>query len=97
VGVTFNAINSFTDYQSGTDLHPEAGVIQHFNVQSKLFQQFENGAGGYFYQQISPDGGSGDRVGPFIGRVAGGLADRRHHAPGRRNASDPQRSLVPRI
>ena len=64
VGVTVNAINTVTNYQSGAELHVEGALNEHFPFGVAL------GVGGYYYQQITADGGSGDRVGPFRGRVA---------------------------
>jgi len=69
VGMTFNANNGITDYQTGTELHVEAAVIQHFKLESKTIEEFQAGVGGYVYQQLTGDGGSGDRVGPFRGRT----------------------------
>ena len=69
VGVTLNGINAITDYQTGTELHVEAAVIQHFKLESKTVEEFQVGVGGYVYQQMTGDGGSGDSVGPFIGRT----------------------------
>lgn len=65
VGMTLNLRNTATDYQSGDELHVEAALNQHFPFGVAA------GVGGYFYQQISGDYGSGDRVGSFRGRVAG--------------------------
>jgi hypothetical protein len=64
VGVTVNAINTATNYQSGAELHVEGALNEHFPFGVAL------GVGGYYYQQITADGGSGDRVGAFRGRVA---------------------------
>lgn len=64
VGMTFNLRNTATDYQSGDELHVEGALNQHFPF------GLATGVGGYFYQQITGDYGSGDRVGPFRGRVA---------------------------
>jgi len=63
-GITFNLRNTATDYQSGDELHIEAALNQHFPF------GLAAEAGGFFYQQITGDYGSGDRVGPFKGRVA---------------------------
>ncbi|HEY8032523.1 MAG TPA: transporter [Methylocella sp.] len=63
-GVTVNAINTATNYQSGDELHVEGALNEHFPFGLAL------GVGGYYYQQITADGGSGDRVGAFRGRVA---------------------------
>jgi hypothetical protein len=65
VGMTFNLVNTATNYQSDDELHVEAALNQHFPF------GLAAGVGGYFYQQITGDYGSGDRVGPFRGRVAG--------------------------
>lgn len=64
LGVTVNMINSATDYQSGAELHFEGALNEHFANGLAV------GAGGYYYQQVTADGGSGDRVGAFRGRVA---------------------------
>lgn len=64
LGMTFNAINTATNYQSGDELHFEAALNQHFPI------GLSAGFGGYYYQQVTKDGGSGDLVGAFRGRVA---------------------------
>ncbi|WGJ15121.1 transporter [Methylocapsa sp. D3K7] len=64
LGMTFNALNTFTNYQSGTELHFEWALNQHFPVGLAV------GVGGYFYQQVTNDYGLGDTVGPNKGRVA---------------------------
>ncbi len=64
LGLTVNGVNTATNYQSGAELHFEWALMQH------LSSGFALGAGGYFYQQITGDSGSGDLVGPFRGRVA---------------------------
>ena len=48
-GVTFNLRNTETDYQSGTELHLEGALNQHFPF------GLAAGVGGYFYQQITGD------------------------------------------
>ena len=58
-GLTYNLINPSTNYQSGVDWHLDWGASQF------LTKQILVGAVGYFYEQISPDSGSGDRVGAF--------------------------------
>ena len=63
VGMTFNHINTATNYQSGNELHFEWDVNEHFA------SGFSLGVGGYVYDQVTGDGGSGDRIGPFEGRV----------------------------
>jgi hypothetical protein len=64
VGVTVNAINTATDYQSGAELHVEGALNEHLPF------GLAAGVGGYYYQQITPDGGSGNKIGAFRGRVA---------------------------
>jgi hypothetical protein len=64
VGVTVNAINTATDYQSGAELHVEGALNEHLPF------GLAAGVGGYYYQQITRDGGSGDKIGAFRGRVA---------------------------
>jgi hypothetical protein len=64
LGMTFNALNTATDYQSGVELHFEWALNQHFPF------GLAAGIGGYFYQQLSDDYGSGATMGPFRGRVA---------------------------
>jgi hypothetical protein len=58
-------INPSTNYQSGVDWRLDWGASQF--VSKQVFF----GAVGYFYEQISPDSGSGDHVGPFESGVIG--------------------------
>ena len=62
-GLTYNFINPTTQYQSGVDFHLDWGASQF------LSKQFFIGLVGYAYQQLTPDSGSGDMVGPFESRV----------------------------
>jgi hypothetical protein len=64
LGLTLNAPNTATNYQSGAELHFEWAVNQHLPF------GFAAGVGGYFYQQVTDDHGSGDQFGAFRGRVA---------------------------
>lgn len=64
LGMTFNAVNTATNYQSGAELHFEWALNQHFPF------GLAAGAGGFLYQQMTNDYGSGNHVGPFRGRVA---------------------------
>lgn len=64
LGVNINAVNPATNYQSGTELHLEWNLAQHMPF------GLSAGIGGYFYQQITNDGGAGDVNGTFRGRVA---------------------------
>jgi len=65
VGLTYNFINPYTQYQSGTDAHLDWAISPYLN------DKFHIGAVGYFYNQISGDSGAGARVGNFESRVAG--------------------------
>lgn len=62
--MTFNAENPITQYRTGPELHFEGAISQY------LSPQFSVGAIGYYYQQISDDGGVGAVLGGFRGRVA---------------------------
>jgi hypothetical protein len=69
-GITFNGENPVTDYRTGTEFHFEGSVTKAFSP------TFSAGLVGYFYDQITPDGGAGASLGDFEGRVAalGGTA-----------------------
>jgi hypothetical protein len=62
-GFTFNGENPSTDYKTGTEFHVEWAFMQH------LSKTFSVGVGGYHYQQVTGDSGSGARLGPFEGEV----------------------------
>jgi hypothetical protein len=64
LGLTLNAPNTATNYQSGAELHFEWALNEHFPF------GLAAGIGGYFYQQVTNDHGSGDQFGAFRGRVA---------------------------
>jgi len=64
-GLTYNFINPYTQYQSGIDAHLDWAISPYLNDKLHI------GAVGYFYNQISGDGGAGDRLGDFKSRVAG--------------------------
>ena len=64
-GLTYNFTNPTTNYQSGVDWHLDWGASQF------LSKQLSVGLVGYFYNQISGDSGSGDRIGSFKSRVIG--------------------------
>jgi opacity protein-like surface antigen len=70
LGMTFNYINAITNYQTGDEFHAEAAVIRHIETGSKTgISEITLGVGGYVYQQVTNDSGSGDKVGPFRGRT----------------------------
>lgn len=62
-GFTFNRTNTATDYKTGDEFHLEWGATKY------LTKEFTIGMVGYFYQQLTPDSGSGARLGAFEGRV----------------------------
>ncbi|WP_409566975.1 transporter [Methylobacterium sp. J-048] len=62
-GITFNWINPATQYLTGTEFHLEWSASKYLSKELSL------GLVGYFYDQLTGDGGSGDRIGPFKGRV----------------------------
>ena len=64
-GLTYNMENPSTSYQNGVDFHLDWGASQF------LSKQVFVGPVGYFYDQLSCDSGSGDRVGCFESRVVG--------------------------
>lgn len=64
-GLTYNFINPYTQYQSGSDAHLDWAISPYLNG------KFHIGAVGYFYNQISGDSGAGARLGGFKSRVAG--------------------------
>ena len=64
-GLTYNWKNPETDYRNGVDGHLDWGASQF------LSKQVHVGLVGYWYNQISGDSGSGNRVGPFESRVVG--------------------------
>ena len=65
LGFTYNFENTHTNYQNGVDMHVDWGASQF------LTKQWQVGLVGYWYQQLSCDSGSGDRVGCFKSRVVG--------------------------
>jgi len=62
-GFTYNFLNPVTNIQSGVDFHLDWGASQF------LSKQFFVGLVGYAYDQVSPDSGSGNKVGSFESRV----------------------------
>ena len=79
-GFTYNLINPSTNYQSGVDWHLDWGASQF------LTKQLLVGAVGYFYEQVSADSGSGDRVGALRVRRDGSRPANRLHHSGRSHA-----------
>jgi hypothetical protein len=67
-GITINTENEDTNYKSGSVLHVEASVQQHFKHGDGLLGI---GANGFIYEQITDDSGAGAVLGAFRGRTAG--------------------------
>jgi hypothetical protein len=65
LGFTYNLENTDTNYKNGVDMHLDWGASQF------VTKEWQIGLVGYFYDQISCDSGSGDRVGCFESRVIG--------------------------
>ncbi len=63
LGVTFNQTNTATDYKTGDEFHLEWAATKY------ITKEFTIGLVGYYYQQITPDSGTGARLGAFEGRV----------------------------
>jgi hypothetical protein len=67
-GADFNTENPDTNYQTGTQLHVDGTLAQHFPIGKTLLGL---GATGYWYQQVEGDSGSGATFGDFKGRTNG--------------------------
>jgi hypothetical protein len=65
LGFTYNFENQDTNYKNGVDMHLDWGASQF------VTKEWQIGLVGYFYNQVSCDSGSGDRVGCFESRVVG--------------------------
>jgi hypothetical protein len=62
-GFTTSLENTATRYRTGNELHVEGAITQNFSA------GFSLGLVGYYYEQLSGDGGSGATLGAFRGRV----------------------------
>lgn len=67
-GIDFNEENSDTNYKSGTQMHLDGVVAQHFPLAKGLAGV---GVTGYWYKQVTGDSGSGATFGDFKGKVLG--------------------------
>ena len=63
VGATYNFMNNQTNYQSGIDSHLDWSLSQFVSA------KWQVGIAGYVYYQLTPDSGSGNRIGPFKSQV----------------------------
>lgn len=68
LGADFNFENDDTDYETGTQLHLDGTLAQHFPLWNGLVGI---GVNGYWYEQIEGDSGDGATFGNFRGRTAG--------------------------
>jgi hypothetical protein len=68
VGADFNTENEATSYTSGTQLHLDGTLAQHFPLFGGLAGV---GVNGFWYEQVSADSGSGANFGAFEGRTTG--------------------------
>ncbi|MGB5427438.1 MAG: transporter [Gammaproteobacteria bacterium] len=68
LGATFNTENSDTDYKTGTQVHLDGTVAQHFPLWSGLAGA---GLSGYYYQQVTGDSGDAANLGDFKGKTTG--------------------------
>ena len=67
-GVDFNSTNQATEYKSGTQFHMDGTLAQHLPL-AKGLAGF--GLSSYYYQQITPDSGTGANLGSFESTSAG--------------------------
>lgn len=68
LGADFNFENGDTNYQSGTQLHLDGTLAQHFPLWGGLAGV---GVNAYWYEQVQGDSGAGANFGDFKGRTAG--------------------------
>jgi hypothetical protein len=67
-GADYNFENPDTDYKTGTQLHVDGTLAQHFPLFGGLSGV---GVNAYWYEQVTGDSGSGASFGDFKGRTAG--------------------------
>ena len=63
IGFEINGENPDTDYLSGNAFHVDVSISKN------LTKEFSVGLLAGYYDQVSDDGGAGNRIGPFKGRV----------------------------
>jgi len=68
IGADFNEKNDATDYKSGTQVHFDGTLAQHFPFKNGLAGV---GVTGYYYKQVTDDSGSGATLGAFRAKAAG--------------------------
>jgi len=67
-GADFNTENEDTDYQSGTQVHVDGTLAQHFPLLGGLVG---GGVSAYYYKQVTADSGDGATLGDFKGKTVG--------------------------
>lgn len=67
-GMDFNTENKDTNYTSGTQLHFDGTLAQHFPLWGGLAG---GGVSGYYYQQVNGDSGDGATLGDFKAMTTG--------------------------
>ena len=67
-GADFNTENEDTDYQSGTQVHVDGTLAQHFPLFGGLAG---GGVSAYYYKQVAGDSGDGATLGDFKGKTVG--------------------------
>ncbi|KAF0813093.1 hypothetical protein IGB42_02493 [Andreprevotia sp. IGB-42] len=67
-GITFNTRNKDSDYQTGTQIHFDGTVAQHFPLWGGLAGA---GLSAYYYKQVEGDSGSGATLGDFKAKTIG--------------------------
>ncbi len=68
IGADFNRENPDTQYTSGTQLHVDGTLAQHFPWQGGLAGV---GLNGFYYRQVTGDSGAGATFGDFKGKTVG--------------------------
>lgn len=68
LGADFNEENDATHYKSGTQVHLDGTLAQHFPFQNGLAGV---GVTAYYYKQVTDDSGSGATLGAFRAQAAG--------------------------
>jgi len=68
MGASFNEENPDTNYKSGTQVHLDGTLAQHFPAFGGLAGV---GVSAYYYQQVTGDSGSGATLGDFKGKSVG--------------------------
>jgi len=67
-GADFNTENEDTNYQSGTQVHVDGTLAQHFPLFGGLAG---GGVSAYYYKQVTADSGDGATLGDFKGQTVG--------------------------